>query len=84
METDSNAQEPPKGQTRYSNYNPDDIQSVSDAVKLFRWLSERNLEKDNVEAAGVYDDCASFLEKELVSDSVTLPDMEDPKGLKLE
>lgn len=49
--------EPPLGQTTYLNYDPDEIDSIGDAVRLFEWLAEQN----DGEAAAVYDDAATFL-----------------------
>ena len=56
----------PLGQTAYFNYDPDDIQDVSDAVTLFEWLAETNADKGNAISASAYRDCAAFLKRELV------------------
>ena len=58
--------EHPIGQTQYKNYDPERINSVEDAVELFRWISGENEAAGNAEAAGAFRDCADLLENEVV------------------
>jgi len=59
---------PPKGETKYLNYNPDEIETVADAVELFEWLREENQFEGNQIAASVFEEVAEFLQNELVND----------------
>jgi len=61
----SKPQQRPFGETQYLNYDPEQINTVADAIELFRWLSSENKSAGNKEAAGAFEDCANLLEDEL-------------------
>lgn len=58
----------PKGETAYKNYDPEEVNTVDDAIELFRWLSDQNKDRDNPIAESVYRDCAAILEDEVNDD----------------
>lgn len=58
----------PFGSTPYLNYNPNEINTVSDAIDYFEWLAERNRDKGERKAASIYEDAADFLSKTLDND----------------
>lgn len=55
----------PFGETEYLNYDPEQINTVADAIELFRWLSSENERHGHGAAAGAFDDCANLLENEV-------------------
>jgi hypothetical protein len=63
-----NPDEHPFGQTKYKNYDPEQINNVLDAIELFRWLSKENLKQDHGEASAVFRECAELLEEEVLEE----------------
>lgn len=58
----------PFGQTEYKNYDPANVNTPEDAADVFEWMAEENRTEGNGEAAAVFDECASFLRAEVLSD----------------
>jgi len=58
----------PFGETDFKNYDPEQVNTVEDAIQVFEWLAEENQEAGNGEASGAFSDCAGLLRNEVVEE----------------
>ena len=68
--SDLEPEERPFGETYYRNYDPDEINTVRDAVELFEWISDENRKRDKSVAASTFEECADVLRDCLIEEDL--------------
>jgi len=66
--TDDFPREHPFGQTKYRNFNPEQVNNVSDAVELLEWISDENAAAGELKASEVFADAADMLSVSLLDE----------------
>lgn len=75
----SSPDEYPFGQTEYLNYDPEQINTLEDAVEFLNWLAEVNREMGNMGEGASYKDAANMLEK-CLDGELTIPEDSSDTG----
>jgi len=68
MSDDLHPDDYPFGQTKYLNYDPEQVNTPKDAVGVLEWIADDNADKGNVREAEVFNDAASMVRTCLVED----------------
>ena len=55
----------PFGETEYRHYNPDEIETVEDAVECLEWIASENAEQGFITESACFQEAADLLKDSL-------------------